>query len=49
MHSISIKDNIDEISNLSLLRNKRLVFAMLCGTLALITDTQLEPIFSTRL
>lgn len=34
---------------MSLLKNKRVVFACLCGAIAFLADTQLEPIFSTRL
>ena len=36
---IVIEDNSFSVSNLTMLRNRRFVFAMLCGTLALFTDT----------
>ena len=45
----AVSTSIKPITNTSLLSNRELVFACLCGTLAFLTDTQLEPIFSTRL
>lgn len=45
----AVSPSVKPITNTSLLCNRELVFAGLCGTLAFLTDTQLEPIFSTRL
>lgn len=38
-----------QVSNWSLMTDRRVVFACLSGTLAFFTDTQLEPIFARRL
>ena len=42
-------DYVSKVSNWSLMKNRRVVFACLSGTLAFFTDTQLEPIFARRL
>lgn len=37
------------MTNWGLMKDRRVIFACLCGTLAFFTDTQMEPIFSQRL
>jgi len=38
-----------QVTNWSLMKDRRVIFACLSGTLAFFTDTQLEPIFARRL
>jgi len=46
---INLSSANSSVTNWVLIKNVRVIFACLAGTLAFFTDTQLEPIFSQRL